>query len=258
MTTTRAAARTMLMWRWERATEWPLMIAAIVFLATYAVPILDPDLPTPLVDLCGWLSWITWAIFVIDFVVRLALADERVRYLIRHWYDVLGSPYLCSGRYELRLIPLLSVLNRRARVTLRGRVAVYIAGGASLLAFCAALAVLDAERSSPDANIIDFGDPIWWAVTTMTTVGYGDRYPVTGTGRLVAFGLMIGGIALLGTVTATLASWLVETVAAEKEQAEDIQVMVRRLEQKLDQLAGDQAKDGGKGVPASEFAEIDG
>ena len=89
MTTTRAAARTMLMWRWERATEWPLMIAAIVFLATYAVPILDPDLPTPLVDLCGWLSWITWAIFVIDFVVRLALADERVRYLIRHWYDVL-------------------------------------------------------------------------------------------------------------------------------------------------------------------------
>ena len=51
----------------------------------------------------------------------------------------------------------------------------------------------------------------------MTTVGYGDHYPVTSTGRLVAFGLMIGGIALLGTVTATLASWLVETVAAEKE-----------------------------------------
>jgi len=115
-------------------------------------------------------------------------------------------------------------------------VAVYIAGGASLLAFCAALAVLDAERASPDANIVDFGDAIWWAVTTMTTVGYGDRFPVTGTGRLVAFGLMIGGIALLGTVTATLASWLVETVAAEKEQAEDIQVMVRRLEDKIDQL----------------------
>ena len=136
----------------------------------------------------------------------------------------------------LRLIPLLSVLNRRARVTLRGRVAVYIAGGASLLAFCAALAVLDAERSSPNANITDFGDAIWWAVTTMTTVGYGDRFPVTDTGRLVAFGLMMGGIALLGTVTATLASWLVETVAAEKEQAEDIQVVVRRLEDKIDRL----------------------
>jgi voltage-gated potassium channel len=257
--TTRAAERTVLMWRWERATEWPLMIAAIVFLATYAVPILEPDLGPSLLDLCRWLSWITWAIFAVDIIVRLFLADERVRYLIRHWYDVLvlALPLLRPLRL-LRLIPLLSVLNRRARVTLRGRVAVYIAGGASLLAFCAALAVLDAERSSTDANIIDFGDAIWWAVTTMTTVGYGDRYPVTGTGRLVAFGLMIGGIALLGTVTATLASWLVETVAAEKEQAEDLQVMVRRLEQKLDQLAGDQAKDGGRGVPASEFADIDG
>jgi voltage-gated potassium channel len=71
----------------------------------------------------------------------------------------------------------------------------------------------------------------------MTTVGYGDHYPVTAAGRLVAFGLMIGGIALLGTVTATLASWLVETVAAEKEQADDLQVTVRRLEDKIDRLA---------------------
>jgi voltage-gated potassium channel len=168
------------------------------------------------------------------------VADQPLRYLIRHWYDVLvlALPLLRPLRL-LRLIPLLSVLHRRARVKLRGRVAIYIAGGASLLAFCAALAVLDAERSSPNANITDFGDAMWWAVTTMTTVGYGDRYPITDTGRLVAFGLMIGGIALLGTVTATLASWLVEAVAAEKEQAEDLQVMVRRLEDKIDQLAAE-------------------
>jgi voltage-gated potassium channel Kch len=109
--------------------------------------------------------------------------------------------------------------------------------GASLLAFVAAIAVLDVERSSPDANINGFGDAIWWAVTTMTTVGYGDHYPVTGIGRAVGFGLMLGGIALLGTVTATLASWLVESVAAEKEQAEDLQAVVRRLEAKVDLLA---------------------
>jgi voltage-gated potassium channel len=129
------------------------------------------------------------------------------------------------------------MLNRRATIRLRGRVGIYIAGGASLLAFCAALAVLDAERSTPDANISDFGDAIWWAVTTMTTVGYGDHYPVTAAGRLVGFGLMIGGIALLGTVTATLASWIIETVAAEKEQAEDLQVTIQRLEDKIDRLA---------------------
>jgi voltage-gated potassium channel len=73
----------------------------------------------------------------------------------------------------------------------------------------------------------------------MTTVGYGDRYPVTAAGRLVAFGLMIGGIALLGTVTATLASWLVENGGTEKEQAEDLQITVRRLEDKINQLAAE-------------------
>ena len=77
----------------------------------------------------------------------------------------------------------------------------------------------------------------------MTTVGYGDHYPVTAAGRLVAFGLMIGGIALLGTVTATLASWLVETVAAEKEQAEDLQITVRRPEDKIDRLTAQKQRD---------------
>ncbi len=241
---TSAAERAVLGPRWERATEWPLMVAALVFLAAYAVPILDPNLPTWLLNLCQWLSWITWAVFVIDLVVRLALADERLRYLVGHWYDVLVIvlPLLRPLRL-LRLIPLLSVLNRRAQTRLRGRVAIYIAGGASLLAFCAALAVLDVERSDPNANITDFGDAMWWAVTTMTTVGYGDRYPVTGVGRLVAFALMVGGIALLGTVTATLASWLVETVAAEKEQAEDLQVTLRRLEAKIDRLAFEESPD---------------
>jgi voltage-gated potassium channel len=216
------------------------MIAAVVFLAAYAVPILDPDLPTRLLDLCRSLSWVTWGIFVADIMVRLFLADQRVHYLARHWYDVLvlALPLLRPLRL-LRLIPLLSVLNRRAKIRLRGRVGIYVAGGASLLAFCAALAVLDAERSNPEANITDFGDAIWWAVPTMTTVGYGDHFPITAAGRLVAFGLMIGGIALLGTVTATLASWLVETVAAEKEQAEDLQVTVGRLEDKIDRLAAE-------------------
>jgi voltage-gated potassium channel len=73
--------------------------------------------------------------------------------------------------------------------------------------------VLDAERGRPGANITDFGDAIWWAITAMTTVGYGDRFPVTGTGRFVTAGLMVGGIALVGVVTATLASWLVERVS---------------------------------------------
>jgi voltage-gated potassium channel len=87
--------------------------------------------------------------------------------------------------------------------------------------------VLDAERRNPEANISDFGDAMWWAVTTMTTVGYGDRYPTTGPGRLVAFGLMVAGIALLGTVTATLASWLVDQVSRiEDREVSDLRTQI--------------------------------
>jgi voltage-gated potassium channel len=113
----------------------------------------------------------------------------------------------------------------------RGRVAIYVAGTVTLIGFVAALAVLEAERFAPGASIIAFGDAIWWTLTTISTVGYGDRYPVTLEGRLVAASLMVAGIALLGVVTAGIASWFVETlrragekVAGEVEEvAEDVQ-----------------------------------
>ena len=79
--------------------------------------------------------------------------------------------------------------------------------------------MLDAEQRDPSANITSFGDALWWACATMTTVGYGDHYPVTGGGRAVGVGLMIAGIALLGAVTATLASWFISSVAEEAADA---------------------------------------
>ena len=175
--------------------------------------------------------------------MRVALAPRRGRYVLKHWLDVLiiALPLLRPLRL-LRLVTLLKVLNRRATSGLRGRVAVYVAGGSALLAFCGALAVLSVERGR-GGNIASFGDALWWAATTMTTVGYGDRYPVTGQGRMVAVALMLSGIALLGVVTATLASWLVEHVAAvEKEQTRDIQEqlddMRLQLQEVLDRLPG--------------------
>jgi voltage-gated potassium channel len=73
----------------------------------------------------------------------------------------------------------------------------------------------EAERPAPDAKITTFGDALWWACTTVTTVGYGDLFPVTATGRSIAVRLMLGGIALIGTVTASVAAWLVQKVAEE-------------------------------------------
>ena len=104
------------------------------------------------------------------------------------------------------------------------------------MAFVGALAVVDAERGTDGANITTMGDAFWWAATTMTTVGYGDRYPVTSLGRGVAVGLMVCGIAILGTVTATLASWLVERVSEAKDEPDLVAREVKVLREEILEL----------------------
>jgi len=137
---------------------------------------------------------------------------------------VIALPILRPLRL-LRLVMLLRVLNRRATNSLRGRVITYVSGATVLIIGSAGLAVLDAERGHPGADINNYGDALWWAMTTIATVGYGDRYPVTGQGRFVAAGLMLAGIALLGVVTASIASWLIEKV---REVEADAQAMTQR------------------------------
>jgi voltage-gated potassium channel len=206
--------------RWEKLSEWPLAVLAVVFLAAYAYPILHPDLGHAERHSCDWLVYATWALFFVDFVIRVVLAERRARYVGYHFYDVviLAVPVLRPLRL-LRLLVLLRFLNRRAADSLRGRVAVYVSMSAALVIFCAALAVLDAERGHRDANITSFGDAIWWATTTVTTVGYGDHYPVTTEGRYVAVALMIAGVALIGVVTASFASWLIDRVRQVEEES---------------------------------------
>jgi voltage-gated potassium channel len=221
---------------WESASEWPLTVTAVLFLAAYAWPILDWHLSTYWKSICWITNVAAWSIFVVDYVVRLALAERRLHYWSRHLLDmaVIVLPILRPMRL-LRLVMLLKALNRSATNSLRGRIAVYVAGGTALLIFCGALAILDAERGHRGANIENFGDALWWAVVTISTVGYGDRFPVTGEGRAVAGGLMLGGVALLGVVTASIASWLIDNVREAEESAEaatraDVAALSARIE----------------------------
>ena len=199
--------------RWERRSDLPLAVVAGVFLAGYAWPILQPGLGHSAKRGCEYVVYAAWAIFAADYLVRIWLADHRWRYVTRHVLDlaVVLLPMLRPLRL-LRLVALVRVLNRKATSGLHGRVAIYVGCSAALVIFLAALAVLDAERGRPESNIESFPDALWWSATTVTTVGYGDRYPVTRDGRLVAIGLMLAGIALIGTVTAAIASWLVARV----------------------------------------------
>ncbi len=203
--------------RWERAAEWPLTITAVLFLLAYATQILAR--PQGAVEgVAEVVLWLTWAVFLIDYVVRLVVAEHRWRWFSRHLLDlaIVVLPMLRPLRL-MRFLTIIALIQRNAGSILRGRVVIYTVGATALTIFVAALAVFDAERGS-GGPIDSFGDALWWAFVTITTVGYGDYVPVTAIGRVVAVGLMIGGIALIGVVTATLASWIVERVSLDTER----------------------------------------
>lgn len=232
---------------WERRSEWPLTAIALAFLAVYAWEVVA-DLHGAARAGTELAMDVMWAVFIADYLVRLALAPQRGRWFVRHLFDlaVVALPVLRPLRL-VRLIALIGVLHRGAGMALRGRITAYTAGGVTLLVLVSSLAVLDAERGAPGTPIRTYGEAVWWALATITTVGYGDLAPVTAVGRWAAVLLMIGGVALAGVVTATLASWIVSLVAEEsaeqeaatRAQVEVLQRQVTALIERVEHLGAD-------------------
>lgn len=223
--------------RWQKAMEWPLVVAALVFLVAWAWEVIG-GLTGPEALFAEVVQALTWALFLVDYGVNLALAKPRLRWFSTHLFDlaVVVLPMLRPLRI-LRFVTLLRVLDRTAGVAIRGRIATYVTAAATLLIFVASLAVLDAERYAPGTHIKTLGDAVWWAMVTVTTVGYGDITPVTVPGRVIAAALMICGIALLGVVTATFAAWIVERIAVQDAQQQAATVAhIKALESKIDAL----------------------
>jgi voltage-gated potassium channel len=223
---------------WDRRVDWWLTGLAALFLAAYAWQVLDTSLTPAGRNALEAVLTGTWVLFALDYVVRIALARRRWHFVRTHLLDlaILALPMFRQLR-ALRLITVVSVLNRQLRDDARGRVVFYVVGAVALIGFVASLAVLDAERYAPDASITTFGDAVWWTMTTISTVGYGDRYPVTSEGRLVAVSLMVAGIALLGVVTASIASWFVENLRRSRAEVEreldEVSADVNRAEAQL-------------------------
>jgi voltage-gated potassium channel len=207
--------------RWERRTAGLLTVLAVLFIVVYAAPILRPELDAGWRRACEITNLVIWGLFVVDYLVRLALSHARWAFVRAHVFDlvVLLLPLLRPLRM-LRLVTALLVLNRRTERWTRGRLAMYVGATTVLLVAVGALAILDAERGNADGNIGNYPQALWWAVVTITTVGYGDFYPTTVTGRFVALGLMIGGIGLIGFVTGSLATWIVERISTADRPSE--------------------------------------
>jgi voltage-gated potassium channel len=237
MTEVRTAPGRLTQAHWRALTDIPLSIAAVIFLAAYSWQVIG-NLQPPHDLITSTIIWIVWGIFVVDFVMNLILAERRVRWFFTHFYEFLMVvlPALRPLRL-LRLVTLLAVLQRGAGRALRGRVVIYAAGASITIVFIAALAELDVERNAIGSHIHTFGDALWWACVTITSVGYGDIAPVTLIGRLVAIGVMIAGLALLGTVTATLASFFLDRVEdTTKEESDETQAAIATLTSEITAL----------------------
>ncbi|WP_346927336.1 potassium channel family protein [uncultured Arthrobacter sp.] len=231
---------------WKKYSEWPLVGAAFLFLAAYSILIIAEP-PAPYADALVIVIWSTWAVFGVDYVVKLLLAPQPGRWFIRHPFELLMVviPVMRPLRL-LRPFSLRQVMERAPGTAIRSRVMAYVIASAVILVYTVALSVLSFEKSAQNANITTMGDSLWWAMVTITTIGYGDFYPVTIPGRWAAAALMIGGFAVLSMVTATVSSWLVESVAAataartkagESARNEELARLTAQIERLYDRMA---------------------
>jgi len=227
----------------DRTDNWMLALA-VVFLGVLIWPLVDRDLPQGLRSVVQWADVTIWAIFVVDYLTRFTLAPQRWRFVRSHIPDliVVLVPPLRGLRLLIvlrlfRLLGVVSMASRLSKQSLRVRTSTYTALLALGVLFAGALTVLEVERTSPDANIKNFPDAIWWALTTMTTVGYGDRFPVTGQGRLMAAVLMLSGIAVLGVLTASIAAWFVGQFQAVETKVEKVERTVEEVSETVEDVA---------------------
>lgn len=224
-----------LLHRIERITEMPLLILAFAMIPLLLGPLLwelsAQEEATFLI-----LDYFIWALFAVDLIVKAAISPHRLAYLRRHWLEVLVVviPFF----RPLRILRIF-VFGSRAWVGMRRLVNVdfLLVYGVGLVIIAAT--VVASVEGGEGASIHSFADALWWAVVTITTVGYGDMVPMTLVGRAVAFVLMLGGIAFFSGMTANLASFLIKGKDLQKDDMAKLVKEIDGLRQDMARLRGD-------------------
>lgn len=216
----------------EQVGPFQLFILVLT-IAVFGMLVADTflKLPPEVSTLLRTIDTFVCIVFLIDFGVRLYRAPDKVEFMKWNWIDLAASipevEFLRLGRFVrlLRIIRLLRAVrssHRLLNLLLKQRFQSGIAS-VSLMLFLlltfSSVAILFFERS-PEASIKTAGDAVWWSVCSLTTVGYGDVYPISFEGRVLAMIVLLCGVGLFGTVSGMMASFFVGDQGKEEEEAE--------------------------------------
>jgi voltage-gated potassium channel len=229
--------------RFSAAVELPLTILSLLWLPVLVVPLIV-RLRAGIAGTFEGIDYFVWAAFVAEYLIKVYLSPSRWRFVRHHVLDlvVVAIPVFRPLRV-LRLLRLLTLGRvgvvlanalHRTRSVLTHRGLHFVLLAVLVIILVSAALELAFEHQAHGATIHNYGDALWWAIVTVTTVGYGDKYPVTAGGRGVAVVLMLVGIGLISVLTATVASYFVEE-KAEREKA-DLNERLDRIEELLTML----------------------
>lgn len=195
----------------KRLWSETLTILALAFLVAFSWPAFVAEIDPQTQRTLDYVQWISWFAFAIDLLFGLIAADKKIKFLIHHPLEVITVllPFLRPLRL-LRVISFGTLVIQKVAVGRQFAITLKVFLASILLAYIGAVQITISERGVEGSNIKNFGDGLWWAITTVTTVGYGDRFPVTSTGRVLAVCLMLVGISLMGVITASVAAWFVK------------------------------------------------
>jgi voltage-gated potassium channel len=193
--------------KWEQKSNIPMALLGLVYLGIYTAQVLNKD-NLILVYQLEIVSVALWVVFAADVLFRLIFSPNIRTFIKSSWLEILALtlPFLRVLRVFRAVIGLRGIkgfVKNRVNAT-----AAYVVMLVPLTWFTGGIAVLDAESNNPDAIISTLREALWWSLATITTVGYGDKYPTTIEGQLVAAVLMLTGIALFSAGAGMFASWI--------------------------------------------------
>lgn len=221
-------------------TDGAMLALALAFLVIWTLTsVAEEQIPHKIGLLLGSLNFVIWVIFAADLVIRVVTSKHSWGYVLKHPIDVLAVaiPML----RPLKILTIFTTGGKLMSASRAFKTSQAVVVSAVLLIWVGGVASYNAEHDAAGAQIVTFGNALWYSLVTVTTVGYGDYAPVTLQGRLVAAALMVVGISLLGVVTASVAAWFVRLTSAEQDRKDKASVAknereIKKLHAKVDEL----------------------